>query len=200
MEFTDTFTARHEDLPHNFIPPLTILPSTEVATPKLPIYLFISRECAVCERLFQVELWPFLQRLCLRLSLELKLVDTYLPEAEAFAKGVYDIIRIPVLLYKNQLYSINPAEEEGDEPHGTVIRQLLHFFGVLGAVNYEYVEAGKAPIYPDTIPVHKSPSPYYPRQPRASEEPLSAPKGEAPRVAEVPPSTPPKEEVPPDLF
>ncbi|MHA1265096.1 MAG: hypothetical protein ACTSRS_07640 [Candidatus Helarchaeota archaeon] len=171
-EFTETFIATHPDLPQNFTIPRIFLPTAEDNMPTLPVYLFTSRECPVCDRLFQVELWPFLQRLCQHLNFDLKLIDTFLPEGTALARGVYDITRTPTLLYKRHAYPINPAKEAGPEPHGTVIRQLLNLFGVLGTVRYEYLEDEETPPTQTPIPPHR-------RQVRAS-PPLKIPPSERP--------------------
>jgi hypothetical protein len=157
--------------------------------PEENLYLFIERSCAVCKYLFQTSLWEFLQKICYRLSLRLELynIDQRDMESKAFSKGVYDIYRVPTLLYKSKLYSINPVEEEGEEPHGTVIRELLEFFGVLGLLNYEFIDGEKPldptrPLSPDTILIRRKPKKFKPAPPkREGEGEKTPPQPESPK-------------------
>jgi hypothetical protein len=135
------------------IPNLSGIEKKNSLDPEDTLHLFVERSCAVCKYLFQTSLWEFLQKLCHRLSLRLELheIDQKDLESKAFSKGVYDIYRVPTLLYRSKLYIVNPAEEEGEEPHGTVIRELLAFFGVLGLLNYEFID-GEKPLDPSRSP------------------------------------------------
>lgn len=94
--------------------------------------LFTSRKCAVCDKLFESALWGFLRQLTRQLGIRIRLIDTYFPQHDALCYGVFGIHQIPSLRYLDRIYYINPAEQAREDPHSTVKRELLDFFGVLG--------------------------------------------------------------------
>ncbi|MBW1931583.1 MAG: hypothetical protein ACTSRL_14360 [Candidatus Helarchaeota archaeon] len=117
------------------------------------VELFIHRKCEVCRKFFTTPLWEFLQQLTRQLGIRIRVFDTFYSEHDAFCYGVYGINQIPSLRYQDRVYYINPAAEQGGDPHGTVKRELLDFFHVLGLY-----DPAKEQIVP-TPPRPKNPSP-----------------------------------------
>ena len=117
------------------VPIIEPLQSTQ--TPKGLVEIFIDRDCRVCKQFFDGALWSFVQQVARKLALQIKLYDISEPENEALCQGIYDIQRVPTLKYKDGLFWINPATEEGPDPSRKAFRDVLNFFGILGLYTYE---------------------------------------------------------------
>jgi len=100
------------------------------------LLLFTSRKCPSCQKFFDSPLWEFLLDIAKLLEFQVQIIDIIHEADNAICKGVYGINQTPSLLYRSHVLWLNPAEEPSPDPHATMKRELLDFFGILGLVPF----------------------------------------------------------------